>query len=285
VNRYIIWLLIHISILCVIYDPLYAQDKEVIAHIKDALIKKGANEDRVSILLNDPRVYIENTVIIKNLFQELPKLELHKKYMDIEPKYIDMGKQYIKDKSKEFKGIHKDFGVSPQIITAILIIESQLGHYPEKYNVFRSYLSLAACAHPKFFESLREEYPALSDNYAFKRAKTKAIWALGELYCLIVIAEDLNIDPLEITGSFAGAIGPAQFIPSSFITYGTDGNNDGKKDPFNEIDAMASIANYLKLAGWKEKAPLEKKRKALWRYNHSEIYVNTAMMLCTKLSK
>lgn len=286
---YIIWIFIHISILYVLHDPLYAQDSETISFIGNALIKKGVAKDQAHKLLNDPRVYIDNKVIIKNLFQRLPKVESYNKYIDIEPQYIDMGKQYIKDNSKEFKKIYDSFAVSPQIITAILIIETRLGRYPEKYNVFRSYISLAACGNPAFFESLKKDYitqyPELSDNATSKRARSKASWALDELYYLIVLAENLNIDPLEIMGSFAGAIGPAQFIPSSFIKYGIDGDNDGKKDPFNETDVIASIANYLKLAGWREDAPLEKKRKAIWHYNHSDIYVNTAIMLCTKLSK
>jgi membrane-bound lytic murein transglycosylase B len=93
------------------------------------------------------------------------------------------------------------------------------------------------------------------------------------------------MDPFEIKGSYAGAIGPAQFIPSSFLKFGIDGDFDGVRDPFNMTDAMASIANYLKLAGWDEEAGEERLRKAIWHYNHSQVYVNTVMMLYQELSK
>jgi membrane-bound lytic murein transglycosylase B len=69
------------------------------------------------------------------------------------------------------------------------------------------------------------------------------------------------------------------------MRFGVDGDNDGKIDPFNETDAIVSIANYLKLGGWKEDAPIEKKRKAIWYYNHSTIYVNTGILLYQSLSE
>ncbi|MEA2101963.1 MAG: lytic murein transglycosylase, partial [Thermodesulfobacteriota bacterium] len=107
-------------------------------------------------------------------------------------------------------------------------------------------------------------------------------WALDELYALIVLTQAIGRDPLNTPGSFAGALGPAQFIPTSFINYGIDGNNDNKKDPFDMQDAMASIANYLHCAGWTQDADITEKRKAVWAYNHSRVYVNTILMLCDR---
>src|SRR4030042_2453790 len=86
-------------------------------------------------------------------------------------------------------------------------------------------------------------------------------------------------------GSFAGAMGPAQFIPSTFRSYGVDGDGDGIASPFNMKDAKASMAHYLKSSGWSEKASNERKRKAVFQYNRSEVYVNTIMMLYEELSK
>jgi membrane-bound lytic murein transglycosylase B len=84
-------------------------------------------------------------------------------------------------------------------------------------------------------------------------------------------------------GSFSGALGPAQFIPSTFQTYGIDGDADGRRDPLNMMDANWSMGNYLKKSGWSETASLEQKRKAVWHYNRSTVYVNTIMMLYDEL--
>jgi len=110
-------------------------------------------------------------------------------------------------------------------------------------------------------------------------------WALTELGALMDLARAIDMDPCEIRGSYAGAVGPAQFIPSSFQSLGVDGDSDGIRDPFNMVDAMASIANYLKRAGWKNGAGQETLRQAIWHYNHSQAYVNTVMMLYEELSK
>ena len=93
------------------------------------------------------------------------------------------------------------------------------------------------------------------------------------------------MDPLNIMGSFAGALGPAQFIPSTFRDYGVDGDGDGIVNPFKMEDATATMGNYLKSSGWSEDASTEKKRNAVWHYNRSRVYVNTVMMLYEELGK
>jgi membrane-bound lytic murein transglycosylase B len=89
---------------------------------------------------------------------------------------------------------------------------------------------------------------------------------------------------LSISGSFAGAMGPAQFIPSSFWIFGGDADGDGLASPFNLSDAKFSMGRYLKKFGWREDASDEEKRKALWYYNRSSVYVNTVMMVYETLA-
>jgi membrane-bound lytic murein transglycosylase B len=257
-------------------------------YIEDLLVEKGLEREHVKKMLYDQRVSIDPGIIMKNLFHSSPKGSARQpEYMEIDPRYIDKGGAFIRDNAGIFSAVEKRFGTSAEVITAILIVESRLGTYPEKYHVFVAYTNLAVILDPAYLEHIRktygDAYPKLHDEATLKRAQRKARWALNELYQLILLADELDRDPLDIIGSFAGALGPGQFIPSSFIEYGQDGDHDGKKDPFNMTDSMASIAHYLKRAGWKEDAPIEKKRKAVWHYNHSEVYVNTIMMLYTKL--
>ncbi|MBN2297995.1 MAG: lytic murein transglycosylase [Deltaproteobacteria bacterium] len=265
-----------------------ARDNSSKQYIEDLLVAKGLERDHVQQLLRDPRVSIDAEIIMKNLFYSSPKgSTMQPEYMEIDPKFFDKGKKYIEDNESIFSSIQSRFAISAEVITAILIVESRLGTYPEKYNVFTAYTNLAVILDPAYLDTVQrthgKDFPKLNDPATIERAQKKARWALNELYQLIILADELGLDPLAITGSFAGALGPGQFIPSSFIEYGRDGDGDGRKDPFNMADAMASIAHYLKRAGWEEGASIEKKRKAVWYYNHSEVYVNTIMMLYERL--
>jgi hypothetical protein len=77
----------------------------------------------------------------------------------------------------------------------------------------------------------------------------------------------------NLSVSSAGALGWMQFMPSSWKTYGTDANNDGRKDPYNPVDAIFAAARYLKAAGADKDL-----RKAIFAYNHADWYVDSVML-------
>lgn len=254
--------------------------------IEDMLVSKGHKRAQVHGLVNDPRVSVNTGIIVSNLFfSEVSGSAKNPKVMDVNPKWIPRGVEFIEKYSDAFDAAWERYKVSPEAITSILIIETNLGSYPMKYNVFRVYASLTAALDAEYLEAA---LAAKGDKYKvndqiLSSARKKGSWGLGELSALIQLCEKLQIDPIGINGSFAGALGPAQFIPSSFVKFGVDGNADGKVNPFDMEDCIASIANYLKLAGWKEEGAIDKKRQAIWIYNHHEVYVNTVMMLYDKL--
>ena len=95
----------------------------------------------------------------------------------------------------------------------------------------------------------------------------------------LVPSEVEGVDPVGINGSYAGAMGIAQFMPSNIITLAQDGNQDGRIDLFTHDDAIASIANYLKHYGWYPGIDGEKAYKVLYRYNHSKYYVDTLLKI------
>lgn len=277
--------------------PVFAEDTPGRSFLENLLVDKGFDRPFVDEMLNDPRLYYDNEIIIKNLYQpkEAPQPAQKRAATEkrptlyIDAKYIDLGREFMKDQEELLTLLEYQYGVSPGAVTAILIVESKLGKYYEKYYAFNALLNLAACIDPDYLsiviESNKEKYPELADDATALWAIKKGEWALNELCELMKLARAIDMDPFEIKGSYAGAIGPAQFIPSSFLKIGIDGDFDGVRDPFNMTDAMASIANYLKLAGWDEEAGEERLRKAIWHYNHSQVYVNTVMMLYQELSK
>lgn len=254
--------------------------------VENMLVSKGHKRARVRSLLNDPRFSVNTGIITKNLFDSAPKASAkNPEVMEVDPKFYPKGVAFITENQEAFKFAWEKYEISPELITAILILETRLGNYPMKYNVFRVYATLTTLLDAEYLDSVLQ---AKGGTYtlnesALKAAQKKGKWGLEELSALLRLSEGLGVDPIDIMGSFAGALGPAQFIPSSFVHYGVDGDNDGKRDPFNMKDCIASIANYMKLAGWKEDADLKRRRQAIWIYNHHDVYVNTILMVYNNL--
>ena len=80
--------------------------------------------------------------------------------------------------------------------------------------------------------------------------------------------------------SSAGALGWMQFIPSSWEAYGVDANNDGRKDPYNPVDAICAAANYLDAAGAQEDL-----YRAIFAYNHADWYVDEVLLYARQYGK
>ncbi|MDP2855132.1 MAG: lytic murein transglycosylase [Smithellaceae bacterium] len=258
--------------------------------VEELLIAEGLDPSQVQRIMQDPRVSVRPDIVIKNLFFSSPKGTAGKPdVMAVDPRQIKKGRTFMKENTDVLSTVENLYGASPRIITAILIIESRLGSYPMPYNVVNAYANLAFLLDPGYLKEVQDRYavlyPQLLDDATIARSKRKAKWAVGELFYLVHIANHLDIDPLSISGSFAGALGPAQFIPSSFWIFGIDGDRDGMANPFNMTDANLSMGHYLKKHGWREDAPLAQKRKALWFYNRSDVYVNTVMMIYEQLGR
>ncbi|MBN1380423.1 MAG: lytic murein transglycosylase [Deltaproteobacteria bacterium] len=269
---------------------VWAGEKAARKKIEKQLVERGLDENLARSLSQDPRIAVDPDIIIKNLFYSSPRgTEEEPSVMKIDPRMIEEGRDFMKEHAIKLAAMEKRFGTSPPIITAILIVESKLGTYPMPYNVVSSFINMAFMLDPDYLKDIQklyaDQYPELYEAETVDRARRRAEWALGELYHLAQIAQELEIDPLDIKGSFSGALGPAQFIPSTFRAYGIDGDEDGRCNPFDMTDAKLSMAHYLQKSGWSEKASSEQKRRAVWHYNRSSVYVNTIMMLYDELHK
>jgi membrane-bound lytic murein transglycosylase B len=121
----------------------------------------------------------------------------------------------------------KVYGVAPQIIVAIIGVETRYGGNTGKYAVLDALSTLAF------------DYPP--------RAK----FFRGELEQYLLLAREEHIDLLNTKGSYAGAMGYGQFIPSSYQRYAVDFDQDGKRDLWDSpMDIIGSVANYLHVNGW-----------------------------------
>jgi len=153
-------------------------------------------------------------------------------------------------------------------------------------SAFNTLASMARCS------DLNIIRPYLSGNalsprhedFARRKIGEKSNWAYRELKALIVYAGKAGLDPLQIPGSFYGAIGICQFMPSHATNFGVDADKDGRVDLFSRPDAFHSMANYLKGHGWKARMSREKKFKVIRAYNASNTYAHTVLAVADKLT-
>lgn len=209
----------------------------------------GFSDEEIRKIFTDKRIILHPEVLEK---RGHGINYMSKKFGLLTRKSVMRGQRVLQENRHVFMSIEKEYGVDKETIVAIYRLETNLGSYEGKYLVFNGLLTLAV------LENRRSS------------------WAERELLNLLVFSKNNNKDPLSIKGSWAGAFGLCQFIPSSVNRYAVDGDEDGRIDLHNFHDAMASIANYLKSNGW-EKNSLKKKKQAIWAYNHCDNYVKAVL--------
>jgi membrane-bound lytic murein transglycosylase B len=202
------------------------------------------------------------------------------------PESILLAKNFLRANLKLLRQMESRFHVDKEVVVAILFIESRFGENIGRHRVIPTLASMALLDAP---ENLWSNYlmlwqidPELSYEWLEDRAKRRATWAYQELKCFLRIIRDEKLDPLEVRGSYAGALGMAQFIPSSYLAYAHT-KKSLENWLFSKEDAVFSIANYLKSHGWKKNLTLEKKKRVLWYYNHSEPYVETTLQIAKQI--
>jgi membrane-bound lytic murein transglycosylase B len=128
-----------------------------------------------------------------------------------------------------FRTIEGDYGVEPSVITAIVGIESGFGRRPDGgYRVFDAL------------------------NTVFSNVARREAFARSELIQFLLLCREERWDPLAVKGSYAGAMGQPQFVPSSYRQYAVDRDRDGRRDLWrSDQDIAASVANFLEAHGWR----------------------------------
>jgi len=151
----------------------------------------------------------------------------------IEPIRIRAGVRFWEENAEALARAEAAYGVPAEIIVGIIGIETIYGRDTGRFRVLDS-LTTLAFAYP--------ESPNQAARQAFFR---------DELASTLVLARERGYDPFELLGSFAGAVGLPQFMPSNILKYGVDFDNDGRVDlRGSSVDAIGSVANFLIQHGW-----------------------------------
>jgi membrane-bound lytic murein transglycosylase B len=199
---------------------------------------------------------------------------------------IQKARKYIQDHLSELDTAETTLGVNKEVITAIMLVETRLGTYLGNNSILNTLSSLAAMkdSGPRevVWNSIQED--RRPNRSAFEeKADAKSAWAFQELKAYLKYTGREKIDPSTIYGSYAGAMGISQFMPSNILAYGRDGNQDGRIDLFDPSDAIMSIANYLKSFGWKPGISYDAAFDVVYHYNHSKVYVTTILKIAEQL--
>jgi len=201
---------------------------DYVVMLKQEALERGFSAGTVETAFAD--VQFHQRVIHADRNQPEKKLTLDDYIPRAVPQWkVDKARQLFQSHRDDLEQIGSRFGVQPRFIVALWGVESNFGRLTGKFPVISALTSLA-------YEGRREAF--------FK----KQLWAA------LQILEEGHIDIANFKGSWAGAMGQNQFMPTSFLAYAVDGDGDGKKDIWqNELDVFASIANYLKQEGWDDR--------------------------------
>jgi membrane-bound lytic murein transglycosylase B len=148
----------------------------------------------------------------------------------IQPQRVTAGVEFWREHADTLAAAEKKYGVEADIIVAIIGVETGFGKNMGSHRVIDALTTLAFDYPPRspFFRSELENY--------------------------LLLTREQKKDPLAFKGSYAGAMGYGQFMPSSYRNWAVDFDGDGFKDIWNNpVDAIGSVANYFKAHGWKHK--------------------------------
>jgi len=146
--------------------------------------------------------------------------------------HISKGAAYWDRYATALRQASERYGVPPEYILGIMGVETIYGANVGKDRVLDALTTLAF------------DFPRRSEYFT------------GELEGLLIMAKAEGLDPAKPRGSFAGAMGLGQFMPTSFLKWAVDFNGDGRRDLWEPVDAIGSVANYFKEHGWKRGEPV-----------------------------
>ena len=214
-------------LLMILALALAPEENPRVEYVISEMEANGFSRPEAEAFFADPRV------------KEYPPREIQPRTIDwdqiiaglVAPASVERGRQFLAQHEQTLRRAEETYGVNKEVLTAILRVESNLGQNSGRYVVFNAY------------------YTYLLQSEVERKWK----WAAENLVALASYCRARQEkDCLAVLGSYAGAMGPAQFLPVSVMKWGRDGNGDEVVNPFEFADALLSAANFLIEHGWRE---------------------------------
>lgn len=197
-----------------------------LAGLRQEALVKGISQQTVDVALSN--IELRPRIIELDRKQPEGKLTFAQYYKNVvNAERIRKGRELYQQHRTLLDKISAQYGVQPQYIVALWGIETSYGNNTGGFGVVEALATLA-------YDGRRSEF--------FR----------SELMQALKILDEGHISPATMQGSWAGAMGQNQFMPSSFFNFAVDGNGDGKRDIWGTLpDVFASTANYLSTSGWR----------------------------------
>lgn len=176
----------------------------------------------------------------------------------LDERHISAGIQFWQTHQASLQRASQHYGVPPEYILGIMAVETTFGGFVGNHRVI-------------------DALTTLSFDYA-----RRGDYFRSELENFLVMSRSEGLDPGKPVGSFAGAMGLGQFMPSSFLQWAVDFNGDGRRDLWNPEDVIGSVANYFAQHGWQRgQAVISSTRGSLSESNHLEIGIEHSYPIST----
>ncbi len=208
------------------HEEIFAQSDQVEKFINQMEQKHNFDRSELSKLLGAVKSNQKVLSAMSRPSTSKPWFEFKKLF--VTKNRIEKGLKFWRDNNKLLDRAEVSFGVPAEIIVAIIGVETIYGSRVGSFGVLESLYTLG-------FEGQRRRG-----------------FFLRELEEFLLLCRENSLDTRSVKGSFAGAMGVPQFMPSSYRAYAVDFDEDGKIDLWNSLsDAVGSVANYLRVHGWR----------------------------------
>ena len=229
------------SVVCAIFFVLafslshaqnFVQREEVRAYLDELSGSYGFSRNNLEKILSDHKPNKRIIDLISRPSEKRLQWHEYRKIL-VDEARIKLGVEFWNENIVALSEAEQVYAVAPEIIVAIIGVETRYGKIMGSYPVVEALSTLAF------------DYPP--------RAK----FFRKELTEFFILTRDQKLDPASLTGSYAGAMGYGQFIPSSYRAYAVDFDGDNFKDIWNnKADAIGSVANYFSRHGWQGDGPV-----------------------------
>lgn len=205
---------------------------EIAAFVDTVVRQDGLNRRQVRRLLKEaqpqPKIL---EIMTRPLEKVAPWWEYRERFLTEER--ISDGAQFWNEHRQSLERFASQYQVPPEYLVAILGVETKYGRMTGRYRVLDALATLAF------------DYPPRHSYFS------------SELEQFLLLVKETRLDPLTTTGSYAGAMGAPQFMPSVYRRFAVDANTDRRRDLWGDWDdILASVANYLREHGWTPGTPV-----------------------------
>jgi membrane-bound lytic murein transglycosylase B len=247
-----------------VFSFLWAEPQDsVLSAIKSDALKKGIPESFLNEAFSHSGIEIHNKILDRFAKPYEKKSWTDYRKLFVTDSRIQKGSDFYAQHKNNLNAVASQISMDPFLILSIVGVESNYGRHRGQFTVFNALYTQIA-----------------------KMPRRKK-WATKEMIAYLEYCYADSIPPHSIKGSYAGAFGYGQFIPSSFNAFAADGNGDGVRQPYAWADVFASVGNYLVKNGYpvSNNADTKQVYKSVYTYNRADNYVKAVLELRDKLKK